>query len=119
METFDAESYLKSLGWERVYKGIDLFRRREFIAFPPVPFDFSTLITEKYTRMFIYNICCHTIISEEDQHFGIPILVSDFFAHRGDMDNELIWATVAMKENPNIKPTMFSLKIRDKLLNAG
>jgi hypothetical protein len=49
------------------------------------------------------------------KNWALPMLVSDYFAHKSDFKNELIWAKKAIKHNSNLTSLQFSFQIRDRL----
>ena len=114
----------EELGWSRPNKDIFLFVKNEdaneymTIAFPPAT-GYENFKEEHVDKNFvintIINICCHTKFKRDKYHFILPMLISDYFAHRYDFKNELIWAKKAMKEQPELTPKHFSATIREEL----
>lgn len=64
---------------------------------------------------FLRGVCCNTKFKEENKEWVTSMLTADYYAHRRDFDNELIWAQKAMKQNKELTPESFSKIIREKL----
>jgi hypothetical protein len=113
------------LGWERYRENIFLFVTKAedsngylTCAFPAAEgydnFD-ENKVDKQFVNDLIYKICSHTKFEAKNTKWVLPMLVSDYFAHRFDWDNELIWAKIAMKNNSKFTKKHFSHKIEDKL----
>lgn len=61
------------------------------------------------------NFFPKTVFNEDSKSWVLPLLASDYFAHREDYENELVWAKKAMKNNSKLTPLQFSQKIRERL----
>ena len=117
---------LKELGWKRLYKNIGVyFKNVDKDGYYTVAFSTDasyenfdlddSRLDRKFVDRFIYVICCHTKFKKLNMKWIKSLLVSDYFAHRKDFKNELIWAKKAMKQNKELTPLQFSLNIRELL----
>ena len=114
----------EELGWTRPNKDIFLFVKEEdkngymTAAFPPaIGYDEfeKKYVNERFVKDILYKICCHTKFKRDKYHFILPMLTADYFSHRSDFKNELIWAKKAMDEEPQLTPKSFSKIIREEL----
>jgi len=114
----------EELGWTRPNKDVFLFVKEEdergymTVAFPPATgYDEfkEEYVDEVFVNGILYKVCCHTKFKRDKYHFILPMLISDYFAHRYDFKNELIWAKKAMDEEPQLTPKSFSKIIREEL----
>lgn len=117
---------LEELGWKRLYKNIGVYfkdsDKNEYctIAFSVDAsyenFDLNDdRLDKEFVGSFIGVICCHSKFKKSKVKWITPLLVSDYFAHRRDFKNELIWAKKAMKKNKELTPLQFSINIREQL----
>jgi hypothetical protein len=121
------DKLVEELGWERVYPDKFLFitKKKDNDDFHTIAFstcasyDIGDLeddrLNKKHIDRFLRAVCCHTKCKEESINWVIPLLTADYYAHRYDFANELIWAKKAMKENDKLTPMKFSSKIRERL----
>lgn len=121
---------LGELEWKRLYKNIGVYFKGSdkngycTIAFPVDAsyenFDLDDdKLDKEFVGSFIRAICCHSKFKKSNVKWITPLLVSDYFAHRRDFKNELVWAKKAMKQNIELTPSQFSINIREQLLNYG
>ena len=125
MNRFD--KIAEELGWKRLYKNITVFMSKSkdkdgylSINFPcGKHFDDFNFNDERINKTFVNNliskISCNNKFEESDKSWVVPMMIADYFAHREDYNNELIWAKKAMKENKELKPKHFSFTIREQL----
>jgi len=124
MNKFD--KIAERLGWERLYNtGVFISKKEDkngylTIAFPTATgynnFDLNDeKISEGFVRHYIYSISCSNKFKPENKSWAIPLMIADYFAHKVDFDNEIIWAKKAMERNKNLTPEHFSLNIREQL----
>jgi len=111
---------LTLLGWERIYSDKFIFMTKEADKDGYYTIAFSTCGSyddEVYVTRdgFIGGVCCHNKFKKKNRKWAIPMLTADYYAHRRDFNNELIWARKAMKQNKNLTPEHFSKIIREKL----
>ena len=118
----------KELGWDQIEEGILVFKKVSpiwvdttyVISFVTDPsydnFDPNgSEINTEFVSRYIERIGCTNFVRGEILAWKEAILVSDYFYHRRDFKNELIWARKAMKINPDLKPSRFSKTIEKDL----
>lgn len=123
MNKFD--EIAKELGWTKPYKTVSLWYRNykrdseKLIAVFDINSTYDLFkneirLDEKYVKGSL-NFFPQSIFEKANKKWILPLLSSDYFAHRGDFKNELIWAKKAMKQNKKLTPLQFSLQIREQL----
>lgn len=120
MNKFDKIALM--LGWDKPYKSIPLWcqeHKKGIRACFDINYNYDRFkddirIDVDFVKGSL-NFYSKTIFKKENSNWVIPMLVSDYFAHREDWDNELIWAKKAMKQNKKLTPLQFSVNIREKL----
>jgi hypothetical protein len=117
----------KELGWEQIEKGILVFKSTEtdrngyysinFVAGDSYDnFDLDDdRITEEFVNNYIKKIACCNKCTINRLNEVKPMIISDYFAHRMDRENELKWAKRTIVENPEINKNVFPESIRDLL----
>ena len=121
MTKFD--KYTEDLGWLKPYKDVALWYQGHKDGLRAC-FDINQtydicsnneeILTVEYVQGSL-NFFPKTIFSKRSKNWALPLLASDYFAHRRDFENELIWAKKAMKKNKKLTPLQFSLNIREQL----
>lgn len=112
---------LNETSWQRVEEDIDVFISSKdgviSVNFPVAQGfkseDFDSCV-EAVLR-FIETVCCCNKFKEENKNWCVPLLISDYFAHKEDWESEFVWAQKAMRENSKLKPEHFSVSIRSRL----
>jgi hypothetical protein len=111
------------LGWEKPFQEIPLYTTVNKKGKNECVFDIghhydTAKDDERLTLEHIkslFRFYPKTVFEDKDRDWVLPMLASDYYAHRFDWDNELVWAKISMDNNKELKPTCFSSKIRDKL----
>lgn len=121
------DKLVEELGWKKLHTDKFMFIKKEkgrddyhTLAFSTCSsYDIEDLedvrLNKEAIDRFLRAVCCHTKCKEESLNWVIPLLTADYFAHRYDFENELVWAKKAMKENKELTPSQFSSKIREQL----
>ena len=83
--------------------------------------DYSRMneVDTDYVKNTLENHFNKNIFKKVNIYWCLPLLASDYFAHKADFENELIWAKKAMKENNKLTPLQFSNIIREFLEEYG
>ena len=122
MNKFD--TIAEELGWAKPYKNVALWYKNNKKGRLIATFDINKTcdifignedkLTVEYVQGSL-NFFPKTIFSRDSIKWVLPLLASDYFAHRLDFENELIWARKAMQENDKLTPLQFSKQIREQL----
>ena len=122
MNKFD--TIAEELGWAKPYKNVALWYKNNKKGGLIATFDINKTcdifignedkLTVEYVQGSL-NFFPKTIFSRDSIKWVLPLLASDYFAHRLDFENELIWARKAMQENDKLTPLQFSKQIREQL----
>lgn len=116
-------SIAKTLGWEPVVENILVFKkdlgeniRINFTTSPLADLYMdSDNVDKKFVDRYINYICCSTVVSKKDAEWATLVLISDFYGHRGDFENEVYWAKKAYCTNPNIDTIVFPRYVIDAI----
>lgn len=105
------------LGWTIPFENVGLYYRYidgekikavidigNYNSMNKVDIDFVNNTLEKHFNKNIFK--------KENINWCLSLLASDYFAHKADFDNELVWAKKAMKGNSKLTPLQFSSVIR-------
>lgn len=105
------------LGWTIPYENVGLYYKYidsdkikavidigNYSSMDSVDTDFVNNTLEKHFNKNIFK--------KENINWCLPLLASDYFAHKADFDNELFWAKKAINENNKLTPLQFSSAIR-------
>jgi hypothetical protein len=111
------------LGWSKPNEEVPLWFREHKKGLLKAVFDINNNYDifknhEKIDNDFVnhsLNFCPSSIFKKENENWCIPLLSSDYFAHKNDFENELFWAKKAMEQNENLTPLQFSKQIRHRL----
>lgn len=111
------------LGWIKPYSDIHLWYRPSSDLYTAVFYmaDIyeSYVVTEELLTSDIVGkgleIMPTTKFKKESLDWVVPMLISDYFYHKRDFENELIWAKKTIQINPKINVNSFSSRIQDKL----
>jgi hypothetical protein len=113
------------LGWEQVEEDVMVFKRASKDDYVDVNFvtcqsyDNFDLDDERIDSTFVNNyICkigCCNKVKKEHIAWGIPLLISDYFGHRGNREEELLWAKKAVGVKLDLFPNAFPRHLADKL----
>jgi len=125
MTKFD--KLVEEFGWKRLHPDRFMFIKNKKASDDFYTIAFSTCssydiedlndsrLNKKYIDNFLRAICCHTKSKEESLNWVIPLLTADYYSHRRNFENELVWAKKAMKENKELTPLQFLSRIREQL----
>jgi len=122
MKKFD--NIVKDLGWTKPYENVALWYKDDKSGRLKAVFDINKTcdmvvgnedkLTVEYVQGSL-NFFPKAIFNQDSVNWVLPLLASDYFAHREDFENELIWAKKAMKKNKELTPLQFSFNIREQL----
>lgn len=113
----------KKLGWIKPYEDVNLWYQPHKDGLRACfdinkTFDMWLDNDDKLTIEIVQgnlNFFPKSIFKESSKNWVLPLLASDYFAHRQDFENELIWAKKAIEENSNLTSLQFSKVIREIL----
>lgn len=115
---------VEELGWNKPYNSVALWYKDSKGGGLIATFDINKTcdvfienddkLTVEYVQGSL-NFFPKTVFSRDSIDWVLPLLASDYFAHREDFENELIWAKKAMKENNKLTSLQFSKQIRERL----
>jgi len=107
----------KDLGWYQVDKDIMVFKKQDRDGYFNINFvtcdsydNFDlddTRIDETFVNNYLCKIGCCNKVKLESLVWGIPLLISDYFGHRGDREKEIEWAKKAIEIKPDLLPNGF------------
>ena len=107
------------LGWEQVQPGMMVFRTIKLRDTGTRLINFVTCksydnfdlddprITEEFVKNYILAIGCSNVYKQEFSKWVEPMMISDYFNHRGDRDKSGEWAEVAMANNSKLRQKDF------------
>jgi hypothetical protein len=125
MSRFDTIAY--ELGWDKPFEGIKVYTTLKAdpsgyykIAFPTlreniVEDENDTRWDAYYVKNYIEARCCHTKCDLVRIRWALPMCVTDYFAHQGDFESELVWAKVTISVQEKVGVQAFSRNLRDAL----
>jgi hypothetical protein len=122
MNVFD--KITKELGWKKPFKKIPLYTKSQSDDCDRCVFDINNTydifkddmrVDENFVKDSINSYFPSTIYKKDDSKWVLFMLASDYYAHKFDWNNELIWAKKAIKVNNKLSAKNFSNKIKDKL----
>lgn len=118
------DKIVEELDWVKPYENVALWYKNNKSGGLKAVFDINKTcdifinnedkLTVEYVQGSL-NFFPKTVFSQDSMNWVLPLLASDYFAHREDFENELLWAKKAMKENKELTSLQFSLNIREQL----
>lgn len=113
------------LGWEQVEEGVMVFKKEDKEGYVNINFvtqgsyDNFDLSDERIDINFVNNyICkigCCNKVNKTNLKWAIPLLISDYYGHRQNKAEEIVWAKKAIKVKPDLFPKAFPKYLADRL----
>lgn len=106
-----------NLGWKQVAKDVMVFQKEDKDDYFNINFvtcgsyDNFDLdderIDKEFVNNYLYKIGCCNKVKKSSLSWAIPLLISDYFGHRGDKPKEIEWAKKAIKIKGDLFPNSF------------